>query len=666
MDTEIRTIHTFKAGDLFDRHYHLLELVGSGGFADVWKAKDELVDTIVALKIYTRLDKEGISELAREYKDMRGINHPNLLTGNHFDASGNIPYLEMDYCDGGSLVSHVGRMGNDELRHMLRDVCSGLAYLHAEGIVHQDIKPENILLDTKHDRYMLADFGISGKSHSRLSKSAKIASDIVAMTAAYAPPEKLSANPIDRTPSTKGDIFSLGVTLYELATGNLPVDLPQSTGQLLLISQGRQPLYFDNIADPQLKWITECCMCYRKEDRPTAEEVLAMLDNGASEPKNQKKASDSRPPTIEIKSNGGRDPKRPTKPINSNKPEPPRQRPIIHTPTPQDIREMFETMERKKQENKPKIKWGYIAVASLAVLAIVVIALLNIFKTSDTTPMEAPEDNITQTNTNIIPDNFVLCPKGTLLHYKDWDDKNKKEHYIDIHLDSFYISKYELTQEEWNDFVPTIPCNIFDFFSSDINDKTRYKELSGNELPASIGIVYACYYCNKRSVAEGFTGFYYVENNKILLNPKGNGYRLPILYEWVYAARGGENKMTKYAAGDNLNEIAWYGSNSGGIPHNIGLKKPNKIGLYDMNGNVSEWIWSFKNGETDFPFENGGGDYWLYNYNNCFSESRHAWSYKDSRKGIRLVFVPKNMSNNNIQNHIVSYLKVDDNLATLF
>lgn len=333
MQTETKSIHTFQEGELFDNRYRLVKRAGSGGFADVWKAEDTLrKNRVVALKIYTRLDEEGIKEMSDEYDQTEDIRHPNLLTGNHFATVGNIPYLEMRYCDGGSLASHVGRMGNDELRHMLRDVCSGLAYLHAEGIVHQDIKPENILLDTKHDRYMLADFGISGKSRSRLSKSAKMASDIVAMTAAYAPPEKLSANPIDRTPSTKGDIFSLGVTLYELATGNLPVDLPQSTGQLLLISQGRQPLYFDNIADPQLRQIVQRCMSYRKEDRPTAEDVLAMLDGKSSESKQPgqeqpKKSSYKKPPTEKNKVNPGgqagqnppRPPKPPTQPINKNK-----------------------------------------------------------------------------------------------------------------------------------------------------------------------------------------------------------------------------------------------------------------------------------------------------------------------------------------------------------
>lgn len=303
MDTETRQIHNFLAGDLFDRHYRLLEHVGSGGFADVWKAKDELVDTIVALKIYTRLDKEGISELAREYRDMRGIKHPNLLTGNHFDASGNIPYLEMDYCDGGSLYGKMGKMSSEELRHVLRDIAGGLAYLHSEGIVHQDIKPENILYDTKKNRYLLSDFGISGKSRTRLSHSVNKANMTLSMTEAYAPPEKFSGNLADIEPDTKGDIFSLGMTMFELAVGRLPFTPPMATGREMFYREEKGvPLRLDysHIKDLQLCKIVEGCTEYGKTERLTAEQVLAMLPD----PEQSKKTGSSRPPTKEIKVSG--------------------------------------------------------------------------------------------------------------------------------------------------------------------------------------------------------------------------------------------------------------------------------------------------------------------------------------------------------------------------
>lgn len=91
----------------------------------------------------------------------------------------------------------------------------------------------------------------------------------------------------------------------------------------------------------------------------------------------------------------------------------------------------------------------------------------------------------------------------------------------------------------------------------------------------------------KRSLAEGFDGFYKIEGGNVTFNRNGNGYRLPTDHEWAFAARSSE-KITSYAAGDKLTEIAWYGRNSGNKPHKIAQKKPNGRGLYDMNGNVSE------------------------------------------------------------------------------
>ena len=96
-------IHQFKSGDLFNERYQLEKLVGVGGFADVWKAHDKVTNTTTALKIYTRLDDDGINELSEEYKRMQNISHPNLLRADHFDRWDNIPYLEMKFCSGGSL-----------------------------------------------------------------------------------------------------------------------------------------------------------------------------------------------------------------------------------------------------------------------------------------------------------------------------------------------------------------------------------------------------------------------------------------------------------------------------------------------------------------------------------------------------------------------------------
>ena len=267
-----KSIHKFKAGDVFHERYTLEKLIGVGGFADVWKAVDSKTKTIVALKIYTNLDEDGINDLSEEYTRMQGLNHTNILKAEHFDSWGNIPYLVMKFCDGGSLDKKIGKMSAEELMNAITQIANGLKYLHSQGIVHQDIKPANILIDNTSGTpcYVLSDFGISSKTKTKLSHSVNLKNQGTSMTEAYAPPEKFSSKKADRRPDRKGDIFSFGISIYEMATGSMPFD-ELSTGRQLMY-EGAE-IDFSEIQDEKIRRISELCMQADKEDRPTAEEV---------------------------------------------------------------------------------------------------------------------------------------------------------------------------------------------------------------------------------------------------------------------------------------------------------------------------------------------------------------------------------------------------------
>lgn len=407
METQTKAIHAFKEGDIFDNRYRLVKRAGSGGFADVWQAEDTLrKNKVVALKIYTRLDDEGIKAMSDEYDETEDIQHPNLLTGNHFAAMGNIPYLEMRFCDGGNLSNRAGRMSDEELQHVMHDIASGLAYLHQEGIVHQDIKPENILLDTKHDRYMLADFGISGKSRSRLSRSVNMSNMTLSMTEAYAPPEKFSGNLADIEPDTKGDIFSLGMTMYELAVGQLPFQIPMATGREMLLQRGQLKLDYSKIGNRAIRRIVERCTSYRKEDRPAAEAILAMLEGREQE---QEKHYQEKPPTVRVKVDDG----------GQNNPEPPKH-PTPPTPTP-----------------TPNRKW-IIYIAITIVTALLVVLVVSNLKSGTDNTLENIETKDFDTHqgkwTGPIEDGKPMG-KGVLV-YKD-DDKDGRTKYEGNMRDGF-------------------------------------------------------------------------------------------------------------------------------------------------------------------------------------------------------------------------------------
>lgn len=271
-----KSIHKFKAGDVFHERYTLEKLIGVGGFADVWRATDNKTHTTVALKIYTNLDEDGINGLSEEYTRMQGLNHTNILKAEHFDSWGNIPYLVMKFCDGGSLDKKIGKMTAEELTDAVVQITNGLKYLHQNGIVHQDIKPANILIDNTGGKttYVLSDFGISSKTKTRLSHSVNLKNQGTSMTEAYAPPEKFSSKKADRKPDRKGDIFSFGISVYELATGSMPFD-DLSTGRQLQY-EGAE-VDFSEIQDEKIRRITELCMQADKEDRPTADDLGKML-----------------------------------------------------------------------------------------------------------------------------------------------------------------------------------------------------------------------------------------------------------------------------------------------------------------------------------------------------------------------------------------------------
>ena len=205
---------------LFANRYSLIKRLGQGSFAEVWKAEDTKVDNMtVALKIYepdNGLDANGVKLFGEEFAIVFDLRHQNLLTPSAFDIENNSPYLVLPFCERGSSSNLAGNMNEIQIAQFLHDVSSALDYLHDADIVHQDIKPDNILIDSN-GNFLVTDFGISIKLRKTLRPSLGFKS--LAGTMAYMAPERFNKDP---KPTKACDIWSLGATTFELMTGEVP------------------------------------------------------------------------------------------------------------------------------------------------------------------------------------------------------------------------------------------------------------------------------------------------------------------------------------------------------------------------------------------------------------------------------------------------------------
>lgn len=257
---------------IFANRYQLQRLLGRGGFSEVWLAVDTVTNMEVAIKVYAPgrgMDTDGMKDFCRELSQVYNLNHTNLLKPQHVDNWEGMPYMVMTYCPKGSCHRLIGQMKEEQIWKLLHDVAAGLAYLHQQNIIHQDIKPDNILVDPQ-GNYVITDFGISVQSRSTLRKSMSAVSG--SGTTAYMGPERFS---IDPTPLKASDIWSLGATAYELLTGNPPFG---EIGGGLQKGGADLPTIKQDISS-ELRILLSKMLSLDTWNRPTADQLLTWIEN---------------------------------------------------------------------------------------------------------------------------------------------------------------------------------------------------------------------------------------------------------------------------------------------------------------------------------------------------------------------------------------------------
>ena len=203
-----------------DGPYRLTRLLGEGGMGAVWEATHELTGGQVALKVVQGLDHEGLARFQREARTLAGLDHPHLVRVHAAQLEGARPYLVQELLEGGSLADAVrgGPLEVERARELARQVAEGVAAAHRAGVLHRDLKPDNVLL-TAEGQAKVADFGLAGVSQA--SRERLTRTGAVLGTPAYMAPEQA----VDaRAADERADVYGLGGLLYVMLTGVPPLE----------------------------------------------------------------------------------------------------------------------------------------------------------------------------------------------------------------------------------------------------------------------------------------------------------------------------------------------------------------------------------------------------------------------------------------------------------
>src|SRR5512142_762001 len=265
-------------------HYELDCEIGRGGMGIVYRARDRRLKRTVAIKVLPpelAFRSEIKTRFLREAETAAQLNHPNIVDIYAVDEAEGIVYFVMAYITGDNLAKRLhdhGALSVEETRRTMRDVADALAYAHERGVIHRDIKPDNILIDSQSGRPMVTDFGIAravSDGDSRLT-----ATGIAIGTPTYMSPEQAAG---ERTIDGRSDLYSLGVLGYQMLTGEPPF-VANSTPAILVKHISETPTPVEQRRSDVPLELARVIMTLLEKDPvnrfPSAAAVVVALDTG--------------------------------------------------------------------------------------------------------------------------------------------------------------------------------------------------------------------------------------------------------------------------------------------------------------------------------------------------------------------------------------------------
>ena len=554
--------------------YRLEEEIARGGMGIVYRGVHIIFDQVVAIKaIYPELtlNPELRERFMNEAKIQYRLQHPNIVQLREFLIEQGKFYIVMEFIEGETLADHLRRLSRpmmaSEAIEIFRQALEGLGFAHAQGVIHRDIKPSNIML-ARDGAAKLTDFGIA-----RALGTAKLTRTGTTLgTPAYMSPEQIQGTKLDH----RTDIYSMGIMLYEMLTGRVPFERPKDSDSDFLIlaahiSQAPTP---PSQLVAEIPLFLEAAILKALEKRPenrfaSCQEFQAAI---APPPLRETVVVETAPELVKPiqpppKSfQHGEAPRPPDPKAKEPAPAPRSPAPEPELPpkpkrlTPQPSSAQSRTIQK---EGSPRLLAASLAIAAVLVIAA---ALAWVYWPSHPKPpnvgtlvRENPKPATLRNNPKDHL-NYVWIPPGTFMMGCSPGDKEcledeKPAHQVRI-TKGFWIGQTEVTVGAYKRFAAATGRQMPDaptFNSGWANDNMPIVNVTWDE---------AHDYCTWA------------------------GGRLLTEAEWEYAARGGSTEA-RYG---NLDEIAWYGQNSGGRTHEVAQKRANGFGLYDMLGNVWEWV----------------------------------------------------------------------------
>ncbi|HTU34749.1 MAG TPA: serine/threonine-protein kinase, partial [Candidatus Acidoferrum sp.] len=251
---------------MLGQRYEILQLLGEGGMGAVYKARDTAVDRLVAIKII-RPDLASRPDILARFKQelvlARQVTHKNVIRIFDLGEADGLKFITMDFIEGRDLKSILrekGKFATGEATSIVTQICRALDAAHSEGVVHRDLKPQNIMIDAR-SRVTVMDFGIARS----MEMTGVTQTGSLVGTPEYMSPEQAKGEDID----TRSDLFTLGIIFYELLTGKTPFYAETAYATLLKRTQerARDPVELDPTIPPHVSGVVMKCLETDRENR---------------------------------------------------------------------------------------------------------------------------------------------------------------------------------------------------------------------------------------------------------------------------------------------------------------------------------------------------------------------------------------------------------------